>query len=126
MATGTHLLSYNNVAFEGYASDSTSSDNTQPDNGQNNAQTSVKDPMSMRCAEYLGATLLQDFLEMDKASQEIMGHIAYLMAHSLHIHGERWAHTTDAARRDGNSMIRLLQGWSKMIKNPSICSIFRQ
>ena len=82
LETGNHLIAYNNVDL-GNASDS-ASDN-QTDNFQNNLQAT--NPMSMRCAEYLGSALLQDLLQMDKASQEITGHLAYMMANSLHIHG---------------------------------------
>ena len=114
------MLCYGNVDL-GQVSDSDSSD---PDQIQVAKKHKKLGPMSMRCAEYLGDTLMQDFLEMNKASQEITAHMAYLMAHSLHIYGARWQNSGPESLQEAIIMHTLLEGWSKAIKAPNLHVVY--
>ena len=111
---GSTLSGYKNVNFEDVPDSSDSSNEREPTVNPFALNGKSDSPMSMKCAEILGSPIVQELLEMDKANFEITSYLAFMMAHSLHMHGIRWMQ--EKYYEDGNLMYLLLDGWSKQLK----------
>jgi len=57
--------------------------------------------------------MIQELLELDKASMEITAYLCYMMANSLHIHGRRWVQNNF---NEAEIMFEILEGWSTKLK----------
>ena len=79
-------------------------------------------PMSMQCSELLASPIVQELLELDKANLEITAYVAYMMAHSLHIHGRRW--NKEDYFDEGNTMFTILEGWSQQLKVTNFHAVY--
>ena len=70
-------------------------------------------PLSLQCSEILASAMIQELLELDKASMEITAYLCYMMANSLHIHGRRWVQNNF---NEAEIMFEILEGWSTKLK----------